>query len=156
MTGDQIQSIITSFNQDAEYFVWQGSNDMSDISENDRLQQYYESVLLPDVINGDEDYEKVLALMENAGYDWDQAEAEVGNDFKVFTDEEAETALEDYQESYIEDNILSQIPANLRSYFNSESFIEDNLTDRGTALSPYDGCENEETINGTTYYIYKQ
>ena len=94
--------------------------------------------------------------MENAGYDWEQADSEIGSDFKVLTDKEADRELEDYQENYIKDTILSQIPEPYRSYFNSRAFCEDHLSDRGTALSPYDGCEYEETVNGTIYYIYKQ
>ena len=51
---------------------------------------------------------------------------------------------------------MDEIPTHLRQYFDREEYISDNFDDRGSELSSYDGCENEETINGTTYYIYKQ
>ena len=155
MTSDQIQSIIESFKLSAEYFIWQGENATPDMNDDTRLQLYYESIILPDIIYVDEDYEKVLALMQHTGDNWDDADSAIGEDYKVFTDDEAQKEFEDRIESSI-DNILDQIPKHLRNYFDTESYIEDNFNDRGTELSYYDGCEYTESVNGTTYYIYRQ
>lgn len=156
MTLDQINSIIEYFDYQAEFFIWQSKNATEDMDENDRAQEYYASVLIPDVIYGDEYCEKTLALMEHAEYGWDQAESEMDNKFKVLTDDEATKAFDGYKENYIDDTVLSQIPKEYHQYFDSEKFVEDCLDDRGAALNSYDGQEYKVTINGTTYYIYKQ
>lgn len=156
MTEDQIQSIITALDQDTEYFVWQVNNATPDMTDDIRAQAYYESVLVEDVINGDEDYEKIIALMEHTGDNWDEAESVIDSGFKVFTDEEADAEFTKYKDNYLNDVVLSQIPTEYHTYFDSEQFIDDNLDDRGSALNRYDGCEDSQTINGTVYYIYKQ
>ena len=155
MSSDQIESIIEAFKLSAKYFIWQGENATPDMNDDTRLQLYYESIILPDIIYVDEDYEKVLALMQHTGDNWDDADSAIGRDYKVFTDDEAQKEFEDRIESSI-DNILDQIPKHLRNYFDTESYIEDNFNDRGSQLNHYDGCEYEEEVNGTTYYIYKQ
>ena len=67
MTSDQIESIIDYFELSSEYFVWQMENANSTMDDDERLQLYYESVILPDNLYGDEGYEKILALMEHVG-----------------------------------------------------------------------------------------
>ncbi len=155
MTSDQIESIIDYFELSSEYFVWQMENANSTMDDDERLQLYYESVILPDNLYSDEGYEKILALMEHGGYAWDEAESSIGNSYKVFTDAEAEKEFEESVECFVYD-VMSEIPEHLRQYFDKESYIEDNFNDRGSQLSHYDGCEYEEEVNGTTYYIYKQ
>ena len=155
MTSDQIESIIDYFELSSEYFVWQMENANSTMDNDERLQLYYESVILPDNLYGDEDYEKILALMKHGGYAWDEAESSIGNSYKVFTDDEAEKEFEESVECSVDD-VMSEIPERLHQYFDKESYIEDNFNDRGSQLNPYDGCEYEEEVNGTTYYIYKQ
>lgn len=154
MTYDQITSIIEAFDNTAEYFVWQGENATPDMDEDDRLEKYYETDI-PDVIDGDEDYEKILALMEHTGDTWDECDSNIGDKYTVFTDAEAEKEFVERINSRME-YVMDEIPTHLRQYFNEEEYISDNFDDRGSELSSYDGCENEETINGTTYYIYKQ
>ena len=155
MTSDQIESIIESLELSAEYFIWQGENATPDMDDDTRLQTYYESVILPDNIYSDEDYEKILALMEHGGYAWDEAESSIGNSYKVFTDDEAQKEFEESVECSVDD-VMSEIPEHLRQYFDRDGHISDNFNDRGAQLNYYDGCEYEETVNGTTYYIYKQ
>lgn len=156
MTSDQITSIIEAFDNTAEYFVWQMENANSTMDDDERLQLYYESVILPDNLYGDADYEKVLALMQHDDCDWDDAKSKIDNeDYKVLDDDEAQKEFEERIESAIDD-ILYEIPEHLRQYFDNESYIEDNLNDRGSLLGSYDECEYEEEVNGTTYYIYKQ
>ena len=155
MTCDQITSIIEYFDLQTEYFVWQGKHADENMNENDRAQEYYESVIIPDVIDNDQDYEKILALMEHADYDWNQAESEIGSNFKVLTDDEATKAFDDSVESSVDD-VIAELPKHLQRYFDKEEYIYDNFNDRGAQLAYYDGQEHEVTINGTTYYIYEQ
>ena len=64
--------------------------------------------------------------------------------------------LEIYKENYIEECILPEIPDNLQYYFNNEAWKRDAKMDgRGHSLATYDGAEYEETVNNTTYYIYR-
>lgn len=155
MTSDQIQSIIKFFELSAEYFIWQGENATPDMDDDTRLQLYYESIIMPDTVYGDEDYEKVLALMQHTGDNWDDAYSAIGRDYKVFTDDEAQKEFDEKVELSVE-CVMSEIPKHLRQYFDEDSYISDNFNDRGTELSYYNGCEYTESVNGTTYYIYRQ
>ena len=156
MTSDQIQSIIDNFNLQADYFIWQGTNANELMDEDKRLQDFYLTSIIPDTIDGDQNYEKVLALMEHTGDEWDSAESDVGSRYFVYTDEEAEKKFVESIRSYAEDRIQYEIPDDLVWYFDREAYIEDLHMDRGQQLASYDGEENSEVINGTTYYIYKQ
>ena len=156
MTSDQIESIIDYFELSAEYFVWQIENANSIMDNDERLQLYYESVILPDNLYGDADYEKVLALMQHDDCDWADAKSKIDNgDYKVFTDDEAEKEFEKSIENSVDD-VMREIPEHLQQYFDRDEYISENFNDRGAQLNYYDGCEYEETVNGTTYYIYKQ
>lgn len=155
MTSDQITSIIEAFDHTAEYFVWQGTVATEDMDDDTRLKLYYESVIVPDVIDNDQDYEKILALMEYGEYTWDEADSRIDSSYKVLTDAEAEKEFASSIENSVDD-VMYEIPTHLRQYFDREEYISDNFDDRGSELSSYDGCEYEETVNGTIYYIYKQ
>ena len=85
-------------------------------------------------------------------------------DYLVLTDEEADVKWDESLDSYIEECItpeidkLSEGAGNLSYYitFDEETWKRDARMDgRGHSLSSYDGCENEETIEGTTFYIYR-
>lgn len=79
-----------------------------------------------------------------------------GAEYLIYTDSEADQAFEDSIESYIDDCVIPEIPKSYRQYFDRKSFTRDcEYYGRGHTLSPYDGCENEATINTTTYYIYR-
>lgn len=156
MTSSQIESIIEEFELSSEYFVWQMKNANSTMDDDQRLQAYYESVILPDNLYGDADYEKVLALMQHDDCDWADAKSNIDNDdYKVLDGTEAQKAFDDSIESAIH-NILYEIPKHLRQYFDKNSYITNNYNNKKTQLNYYDGCEYEESVNGTTYYIYKQ
>ena len=155
MTSDQITSIIENFDHAAEFFIWQGTIATEDMDDDTRLKLYYESIIVPDVIDNDQDYEKILALMEYGEYTWDEAESGIDSSYKVFTDAEAEKEFASSIENSVDD-VMDEIPPHLRQYFDREEYISDNFDDRGTQLGSYDGQEHTETINGTTYYIYKQ
>lgn len=155
MSSDQIESIIEAFNLYAEYFIWQAENATTDMDDDTRLQTYYESVIFPDQICGDEYYEKVLALMQHTDDNWDYVESYIDSDYKVFTDDEAEKEFEESVENS-SDDVMRDIPEHLQQYFDRDEYISYHFNDRGAQLNPYDGCEYEETVNGTKYYIYKQ
>ena len=77
-------------------------------------------------------------------------------EYIVCTDEEADSLMDDALENYIDEVILSEIPEPYRNYFDNEGWKKDAKDDgRGHALATYDGEENEEEVNGTTYYIYR-
>jgi hypothetical protein len=70
----------------------------------------------------------------------------VGNrEYYVLTDCEADERAKEYCQEYIDECVLSEIPENLRYYFDSEKFIEDIMQNDGRArqLSSYDGNEEE-------------
>ena len=77
--------------------------------------------------------------------------------YTVVTDEEADDLWEQELDNYIEECVMPEIPEHLRDYFNEDAWKDDARVDgRGHAISRYDGYEYEETVNGTTYYIYRQ
>lgn len=80
----------------------------------------------------------------------------IEEDYKVYTNDEANEAWDDSLDSYIEDCILPEIPEQYRFYFDCEGWKSDAESDgRGHSLSCYDGKEYEEEVNGETYYIYR-
>lgn len=107
------------------------------------------------------------------------------NDYLVLTDEEAdEKAKEDIKDSLwafnasfianqidLDEEVIQAIHDNGKCESNNDTIYNlinklgdfDNFCSeaissdgRGHFMSSYDGNENEETVNGTTYYIYRQ
>lgn len=78
-----------------------------------------------------------------------------GREYLVGTDKEMDRKYDEYLDSYIEDVVLSEIPEGYRYYFDKEKFKRDNDSDRAGALAGYDGNENEYTVDGEIYYIYR-
>ena len=77
-------------------------------------------------------------------------------DYYVLTDEEADIKEDEQLNNYLEECIYPELPENLRDYFDDEKWKRDARIDgRGHIISTYDGCEYEETVEGTTYYIYR-
>lgn len=120
-------------------------------------------------------------LTEVEEYDEDN----YNNDYLVLTDDEADEKAADYikdslwafnasfiaGEIDLDEEVIQAIQDNGKCESNNDtifnlikklgdidSFIESAISadGRGHFMSSYDGCENEETINGTTYYIYRQ
>ncbi len=85
------------------------------------------------------------------------------NDYLVLTNEEAEEKWEESLDGYIEECNTPELDkldtlGNLQYYvsFDEEKWKRDARMDgRGHSLSSYDGNENEETVNGETFYIYR-
>lgn len=80
-----------------------------------------------------------------------------GIDYIAGTDDEMDRECEEQLESYVDECVLPDVPENLRFYFDTKKFIDDVMRQDGRAstLNRYDGGEEEATINGTTYYIYR-
>ena len=58
---------------------------------------------------------------------------------------------------YIDDCVLTEIPDCYHKYFDTNQFIDDAERDgRGHSLNGWDGSELDYTLNGTTYYAYRQ
>lgn len=106
--------------------------------------------------------EKQVALMQHLGEEIpkdvnDIPDYEEHGDYLVATDEEADDLWEQDLNNYIDDCILPELSKHYQKYFDRDAFISDAKCDgRGYSLGKYDGNENEEIVNGTTYYIYRQ
>lgn len=149
MTTEQINSIIVEFDLGQEYFVWQMEHGKG-LDEDARLERFFDKQTF------DTDNEKILALMECTGDDWEDAESQIDSDYLVLTDEEADEKLDERLEHHIDDCVLINIDPSYHEYFDRDSWKSDNKSDRGSWIAYTDGYENEECINKTTYYIYKQ
>ena len=153
MYSNQIQSIIDYKDLAKEFFIFQMENSDESMDDDSRLLSFYENVILYDV---NEDEEKILALMEHTAEEYSECDSHIDLDrYRVYTDREANNALDQALDLYCEEHILSQIPDYLQQYFDDEEWKSDNCSDRGSYLGQSDGDEHEETINGNTYYIYK-
>lgn len=153
MTQEQYESIIEEFDLSAEYFVWKISNCDESMDEEQRLKQFYESEVEPSIDNESEEA-KVIAIMQHTDQTYSDAYFDLDRSFKVLTDSEADGLLDDRLDDYLNDHILSQIPTELRIYFDSEGWKYDNNSDRGSWLNYVNGSEYDETVNGVTYYLY--
>ena len=75
-------------------------------------------------------------------------------DYYVLTDSEADDMEDQQLDNYIDECL--EIPDDIRPYFDEEKWKRDARMDgRGHIISSYDGAEYEETVEGTTYYIYR-
>ncbi len=107
--------------------------------------------------------EKIIALAKHLEVDVNEIENDYennysyeGEEYLVVTDDEADELQDESFDNYLDECILNELPENLRYYFDADKWKEDAKYDgRGHCLSSYDGNENEETVNGTTYYIYR-
>lgn len=78
-------------------------------------------------------------------------------EYEVFTDEEADEKWEKELQFYIDEIILPKIPEPYQKYFDEEKWKTNaRLDGRGYAISKHDGYEYEITIDGKTFYIYRQ
>lgn len=124
-------------------------------TEEDKQQEFN------DEMEGNEDeYEKIefeTWVQENCTEITDEVDS--NNEYenhKILTDEEADELWEESLDSYIEEIILPEIPESYRNYFDEKGWKSDAKMDgRGHSINTYDGNENEETILGETFYIYR-
>jgi len=115
------------------------------------------------------DAEKIVALALHLEIDFEDAQnilvpsydnclLEYGSqEYLVCTDSEADEKWDAELENYIDECILPEIPNAYRNYFDNDAWKSDAMHDgRGHALNRYNGSEDEQTVNGTTFYIYRQ
>ena len=75
-------------------------------------------------------------------------------EYLVLTDSEADEEEDERLDNFIDECL--EIPDNIRPYFDEEKWKRDARMDgRGHIISSYDGCEYEEKVNDTWYYIYR-
>lgn len=82
--------------------------------------------------------------------------SEAPGEYRVLTDDEADTAWDEYLDSYLDDCILSELKGPLAQYFDRDAWKRDARHDgRGHCLSSYDGEEHEIKVDGEWFYIYR-
>ena len=80
-----------------------------------------------------------------------------GGEYLVVDDYTADQLWDQDLDNYLEECIYPELSGNLASYFDDEKWKRDARFDgRAHSLNRYDGGEDSETINDTTYYIYRQ
>ena len=95
-------------------------------------------------------------LEEEITEEYDNTFSYGNGEYLVLTDEEADEEEDAQLDNYLEECIYPDLPENVRYYFDDDAWKRDARMDgRGHIISHYDGCEYEETVNGTTYYIYR-
>ena len=146
LTNDQIQDLIDQ-DYGPQFFVWR----MDHTNDPEDLSAFFDECIMSDLD------ESILALMVEHDLFYSDAEKAISNDdWLVLTDDEADKLAEECAESYVDDAI-SEIPEHLQRYFDAELYYSDIIDDgRGELLAHYDGYEKEQTINGTTYYLYRR
>lgn len=114
------------------------------------------------VVQDTTDYKRI-ALMQHLSCAYDEVEHSHGNeyeaafcDYLVLTDSEADEAFEEALDSVLDEVILPDLDEALQCYFDRDAWKRDASYDgRGHHLNHYDGCEDEVTVNGVDYYIYR-
>lgn len=116
------------------------------------------------VVQDTTDYKRI-ALMQHLSCAYDDVEYSNygdciyladGEEYRVLTDSEADEAFEEALDSVLDDVILPDLDEALQCYFDRDAWKRDASYDgRGHHLNPYDGCEDEVTVNGVDYYIYR-
>jgi len=101
---------------------------------------------------------QIEALMQHLDCTVEEADELIEDrDYEVMTNEEADERREEELDQYLEDCIYPELDDNVKNYFDDEARKRDARFDwRGHSISMYDGNEEEEEVNGTTYYIYRQ
>ena len=145
LTTEQIEDIVNS-DYSKEYFVWRIDED-----NQDRFIENFFDAEIFDYID-----EPIIALMQHTGEFYSDCESYLDNGgYLVCEEDKADKLAHETAEGYADDARM-EIPKYLQRYFNDDLYIEELLDDgRGPLLNYYDGCEYEELVNGTTYYVYR-
>jgi hypothetical protein len=127
--------------------IWEGT-------EEGMKENYADAFVENEGWDGELSFEEWL---EDNGTKVDVEEYDEYGDWLVYTDSEADDAWEESLDQYVEECILPELPASMRYYFDTEKWKDDARMDgRGHCLSGYNGHEEEQQVNGTTYYLYRQ
>jgi len=140
MTGLDTGGIIADYLEDYE-------------TTEEALEAWYQSLTTDEL---DENQQKIVALMEVANLDWDEAEQAIDDcDYYVYTEDEANDVWDEDLDNYIDECIMPDLPEVAQRYFDRESFIRDARYDGRSVLARYDNIELETTVLDTEYYIYR-
>ena len=82
---------------------------------------------------------------------------EQGNaEYAVISDDNVEIAFDNAIDDYVDEFVLPKIPAAYSRYFDLEAFTKDCHHDGlGHTLSSYDGGDNEVTIDGKLWHVFR-
>lgn len=146
LTNDQIKDLIDQ-DYGPQFFIWR----MDHTNDPEDLSAFFDECIMSDLD------ERVLALMVEDDLYYSEAEKEFDyENWLVLTDEEADSLASEQADVYVND-ALRDIPDHLQRYFNAELYHSDTIYDgRGHLLAHWDSEEREQTINGTTYYLYRR
>ena len=104
----------------------------------------------------DEAILEVTNELDSIVNEYDNCYSYYREEYLVLTDDEADDMEDNNLDNYINECIMPEIPEHLQNYFDEVAWKRDARMDgRGHIISTYDGCEYEETVDGTTYYIYR-
>ncbi len=149
-TLDQIQSVLDSDKDyEAQYFIYQIG---CTLPEPTRLQAFWDEELSFQICNEEQ------ALMQLNECDYDVAKTDYEDEnWLVLTDEDADEHARSYAEDWMENDIYDMAD-HLVAFFDKEGYVQNILdnSDRGDLLAPGDQIEHEETVEGITYFLYKQ
>lgn len=141
-----LQWFITGEGTDDEK-VWEGV-------ENEESEKWSEWCIAHEDSDEDSTFEEWLK--EN-GTEVELEDYDENGDWLVCTDSEADEKWDEDLDNFIDECVLPEIPKAYRNYFDDEGFKQDCKIDgRGHSLARYDGHEQEQEVNGTTYYLYRQ
>ena len=155
LTTEQEKSIALLQHLQIDHFVCDNKVYEGDIIS---IENDYNDWLEEDESNADRTFEEYVAdnCIEVEEYDDYSTVDGSRKEFLVLDENEADDRFEQSIENYVNDCVLSEIPKPYHRYFNLEEFTDDcKAVGRGHTIASYDGEENEEEVNGTTYYIYR-
>lgn len=151
MTSEQHQSIYDGLDLSPQYFVWCiGNKESSTIDD-------FVAVYITNMNYNYATIDPIFALMGETGMEYDEAETAIADgDYWVGDEQDADNNADESARSYCEDIMYDEIPEHLRSYFDSDKWVQDYLNSgRGNILSTYDGEERSSIVNDTEYFIYR-
>jgi len=158
LTEGQAKAIALKQFNDEEFFFVDG-NDDGEITIFEGNEEEAREGFRAD-IEGTEEVEiesNFLIYCQNNLTEIDEIDGDDETDgYMVLTDDEANEKWEASLDSYLEECIYPELPEVAKRYFDDEAWKRDARHDgRGHSINSYDGGEDEETVNGVTYYIYR-
>jgi len=98
------------------------------------------------------------ALMQLNGCDYEDAKTDFEDEnWLVLTDSDATTYASERIDEWVEDEVYN-MAEHLKPFFDKEGYGDSlyQSMGRGEFLAPDDYTEHEETVEGVTYFLYKQ
>jgi hypothetical protein len=125
-------------------------------TEEEAKEQFNDSLIEEPLNRHEDEYTEFFEWCKDNLTEVDEYDEDANNNYLVLTNEEADDKWEESLDNYLEECIYPELQGNLKNYFDDEKWKDDARMDgRGHSLSSYDGNENEETVEGETFYIYR-